>query len=184
MTIGVGYDLGRQAPTANWRDWGGLLADVDIGRLASVSGLADTLAKAALTRVSSVVVPFAAARTVFYLHSLPEYAAMTCRAYPRVENLPADAQAAVLSLVYNRGVAMDGERRREMRALRPLIAARDFAGIAAELRSMKRLWDPQALPGLVDRREKEAQLVEHSQRDYLPSELARVCARLQSTPRR
>lgn len=174
VTIGLGYDLAHQTPSAIRRDWGGLLPDVDIARLASVSGLAGALAKAALARVASVLVPFAAAREVFYLRSLPHYAALTRRAYPGVENLPADAQAALLSLVYNRGAGMDGERRREMRALRQLVAAGDLGGIAAEIRAMKRLWDPRALPGLIDRREKEAQLVENSQRRYVPEEVTRL----------
>jgi hypothetical protein len=39
---------------------------------------------------------------------------------------------------------------------------------------MKRLWDPRVLPGLIERREKEAQLVEHARRAYAPEEFARV----------
>ena len=174
VTIGIGYDLAHQRPEAIRRDWSGLLPDTEIERLASVAGLAGALAKAALARVANVVVPFAAARKVFYLRSLPEYAALTRRAFPGVERLPADAQAALLSLVYNRGAGKQGERHREMAAIGPLVAAADLAGIAAQLRAMKRLWDPRALPGLIDRREREARLVEHARRAYAPAELARV----------
>jgi hypothetical protein len=174
VTIGIGYDLAHQRPEAIRRDWSGLLPDTETERLASVSGLAGALAKAALARVANVVVPFAAARRVFYLRSLPEYAALTRRVFPGVERLPADAQAALLSLVYNRGAALEGERRREMRAIRPLAAAGDLGGIAAQIRAMKRLWDPRVLPGLIDRREREAQLVERALHDYAPQDLAHV----------
>jgi GH24 family phage-related lysozyme (muramidase) len=119
-------------------------------------------------------VPFEAARKVFYLRSLPKYATTTRGAYPGVETLPADAQAGLLSLVYNRGAGKEGDRRREMAAIGPLVAARDLPGVAGQIRAMKRLWDPQVLPGLIDRREKEAQLVERARRQYAPGELARV----------
>jgi hypothetical protein len=174
VTIGIGYDVARQAPATIRRDWAGLLPDADIERLASVSGLAGADAQRALARVANVVVPFAAARKVFYLRSLPVYAAKTRGAYPGVEALPADAQAGLLSLVYNRGAGKQGERRREMAAIAPLVVAGDLAGIAGEIRSMKRLWDPRVLPGLIDRREKEAQLVQQSRRTYAPEELARI----------
>ena len=174
VTIGIGYDLAHQRPEAIRRDWSGLLPDTEIERLASVSGIAGALAKAALMRVANVVVPFAAARKVFYLRSLPEYAALTRRAFPGVERLPADAQAALLSLVYNRGAALEGERRREMRAIGQLAAAGDLGGIAGQIRAMKRLWDPRIVPGLIDRREKEAQLVERALHDYAPQDLAHV----------
>jgi hypothetical protein len=174
VTIGIGYDLAHQGPATIRRDWAGLLPDTDIERLAAASGLAGADAKRALARVANVVVPFAAARKVFYLRSLPVYAAKTRGAYPGVEALPADAQAGLLSLVYNRGAGKQGERRREMAAIAPLVVAGDLAGIAGEIRSMKRLWDPRVLPGLIDRREKEAQLVQQSRRTYAPEELARI----------
>lgn len=174
VTIGIGYDLAHQSPATIRRDWAGLLADADIERLAAVSGLAGARARAALGRVADVVVPFEAARKVFYLRSLPKYATSTRGAYPGVEALPADAQAGLLSLVYNRGAGKEGDRRREMAAIEPLVAARDLPGVAAQIRAMKRLWDPRVLPGLIDRREKEAQLVEQAHRQYAPGELARI----------
>jgi GH24 family phage-related lysozyme (muramidase) len=47
-----------------------------------------------------------------------------------------------------------------MRAIREAVARGDLAEIAAQLRSMKRLWEGQGLGGLIARREEEAQLVE------------------------
>jgi GH24 family phage-related lysozyme (muramidase) len=127
-----------------------------------------------VSSVGDVAVPFAAATEVFAHRSLPAYGRRTKAAYPGVDALPADAQTALVSLVYNRGAAMDGDRRREMRDIVPLVQARDLGGIAAQLRSMKRLWDPAVAPGLITRREREAALVENAERSYADSELVKV----------
>ena len=47
-----------------------------------------------------------------------------------------------------------------MRAIKDLIPEKDYAGIASQLRSMKRLWQGKGLDGLITRREAEAKLVE------------------------
>jgi GH24 family phage-related lysozyme (muramidase) len=65
----------------------------------------------------------------------------------------------------------DIDRRREMRAIRPRVTSGDLAGIAEQIRSMKRLWDPVVLPGLHSRRDKEADLVASADRHYDPAEL-------------
>jgi GH24 family phage-related lysozyme (muramidase) len=51
-------------------------------------------------------------------------------------------------------------RRREMRAIRDAVPRGNLPEIAAQLRSMKRLWERQGLDGLLKRREAEARLVE------------------------
>jgi GH24 family phage-related lysozyme (muramidase) len=105
----------------------------------------------------------------------PRYARDTRRVYPGVEALPADAQGMLLSLVFNRGASMaDTDRRREMRQIRPLVAAADLAGIAARVRAMKRLWDIAELPGLHRRRDREAELIAAADRLYEPEELVAV----------
>ena len=61
-----------------------------------------------------------------------------------------------------------------MRNIVPLVASGNLKGIAREIRSMKRLWDPQKLPGLIKRREKEAVLVENASFNILPEDLVIV----------
>jgi len=56
----------------------------------------------------------------------------------------------------------------------PLVAAGDLAGIAAQLRSMKRLWDPVKQKGLITRREQEAKLVEQASFMVLPENIVMV----------
>jgi len=80
----------------------------------------------------------------------------------------------LLSLVFNRGPALEGPRRREMKAIKPLVQAGDLRGIAAQIRSMKHLWDIEQLPGLHVRRDREAQLIENTRISYPPGELVRV----------
>ncbi len=79
--------------------------------------------------------------------------------YPGVEALHLNAQAALTSLIYNRGASLRAiDSRREMRELVGLVRAQDYAGMARVVRSMKRLWP--GSPGLLKRREREAQLIE------------------------
>lgn len=106
---------------------------------------------------------------VFMCTSLPREITITTKAYPGIDQMPPEVLGAMTSIVYNRGAAMSGERRREMFAIREIIALCAFgeinknsalSRIASEIRSMKRLWVGQGLDGLLKRREAEAKLVE------------------------
>ena len=88
--------------------------------------------------------------------------------------MPADAQAMLLSLVFNRGAKMSGTRRKEMKAIQPLVIQKDLDGIARQIRSMKRLWDVSLLPGLYARRDEEARMITGTDRAYDPSEFVLV----------
>ncbi len=176
VTIGIGYDLGYVSAAQMRRDWGGKIADADVEILEKVCRLKaeDARAKLRLVSIKSVAVSFESASQVFYFSSLPTYAAKCLKAYPGVEQLPADAQAALLSLVFNRGTRKSGTTRREMKAIEPLVATGDLDGIAQQILSMKRLWEGRGLDGLLRRREHEAALVEGSRRDYDPAELVNI----------
>jgi GH24 family phage-related lysozyme (muramidase) len=97
---------------------------------------------------------------VFKARTLPLHSRRTEQAFPGVEQLPADAQGALVSLVFNRGPGMEGDRRREMRAVRDAVAQKDLREIARQIRAMKRIWKGQGLDGLLKRRDAEADLVE------------------------
>ncbi len=176
VTIGIGYDLGYCSAAQCRRDWGGHIADADVAVLETVCRLKADEAQRAVNRASlrSLQVPIDPAREVFYVASLPYHAERCREAYPGVEQLPADAQTALLSLVFNRGTRKSGSRRREMKAIEPLVRTGDLAGIAAEIRKMKRLWEDTRLTGLLLRRDREATLVEESRRVYEPDELVSI----------
>lgn len=173
VTIGIGYDLGQCTKAEFTKDWGNVLSQKDMNTLMAVVGLKGTKAQAALAGCQTVKIPFAKAAQVFYQGTLPIYAGRTRNVYKGLEKLPPDAQGALLSLVYNRGGAInDSDSRKEMKAIVSLVTAGDLKGIAAQLRSMKRLWP--TLPGLITRREKEATLVENASFNLLPEEMVIV----------
>jgi len=174
VTIGIGYDLGYNTAAQIQRDWGNKIADADIVKLKKASGLKTDKAKKELRHLKSINITFENAKTVFSQNTLPRYAAATRKTYPGIEKLFPDAQAALLSLVYNRGTSMSGSKRKEMAAIKPLVLQQDYTGIAQEIKNMKRLWADKNLAGLLKRRDDEADLVSHANRDYNESNLIRV----------
>jgi hypothetical protein len=174
VTIGIGYDVGYNTKTAIDTDWRGKISDADLELLKTAAGVKGAAAGALIAGLKSINVPFAAAREVFYVHTLPRYAKDTRGVYPGIEKLPADAQGALLSLIYNRGTSLTGDRRKEMKEIVALVAARNLAGIADRLTAMKRLWDKDQLPGLHTRRDEEAKLVKNARETYPPQELVKV----------
>jgi GH24 family phage-related lysozyme (muramidase) len=174
ITIGIGYDLGYNTAVQIRKDWAGQLSEMDLEKLIVVSGLKEKTAQQALGNVQSIEVPLSNAETVFYTATLPRFAAATAKTYPGVEDLLPDAQAALLSLIYNRGTSLNGTRRSEMAAIKPLVALADYSGIADQLLAMKRLWENRGLDGLLKRREDEARLIRQADHEYDPADIVRV----------
>ncbi len=165
VTIGIGYDLGFATPDQFKSDWGDCLSAGDCDALTAVIGLTGQNAKARAAALKAITIKRADAERVFMERSVPAAQKQTETAFPGVEKLPADAQGALVSLVYNRGPRLKDrdpkiEDRREMRAIRDAVARGDLGEIATQLRSMKRLWEGKGLGGLVKRRDAEADLVE------------------------
>lgn len=175
VTIGIGYDLGYNSKTTIDNDWRGRIPDEMVEVLKTAAGVKGNAAAAKTAEIKNqVLVPFPSAREVFYIHTLPRYASDTRGIYPGIQNLPADAQGAILSLVYNRGTKLDGDKRREMKAICDLVKSKNLGGIADQFLAMKRLWDKDKLPGLHARRDDEAKLVRNARDTYPPDELIKV----------
>ena len=160
ITIGLGYDLGYEAAGDFENDWKPCLSDGDFTTLSQVLGLKGADAKAKASGLKAVKIKNSDAERVFLERSVPKYQKLTQQAFPGVDDLPADAQGALFSLVYNRGTSMNGDSRAEMRAIRDLVPKGDLQGIADQIRAMKRLWEGKGLDGLLKRRDAEADLVE------------------------
>ncbi len=160
ITIGIGYDLGYVGVTEFRNTWKNFIPDADVQTLSKVVGLKGNAAKNKLAQVKHVVVPYDAARSVFYQFTLSKYAKLVRNIYPKAHLLPPDAQGALLSLVFNRGSSLDGDRRKEMKNIQKYIDPQNLSKIAAEIRAMKRLWPN--VNGLLRRREDEALLVENA----------------------
>lgn len=177
ITIGIGYDLGQGVDSVEEfvSDWTGIIDNTSIERLKVAVRANHTRAKQLLPSLKNIVIPLDAAKQVFYKKTLPKYAKTTIRAFPNVEYLYPDAQGAMLSLIYNRGASMKGDRRKEMLMLKQLIPTKNYVGMARSIRSMKRLWaDDKNLRGLLIRRENEAKFVENANRAYSYDELIRL----------
>lgn len=161
VTIGIGYDVGYASKAQLWDDWRGAIPDAMIERLEEAIGVTGQAAKPLARRLAaSVTAPWEPAIQVHRARVMPRWVALTERALSNPGELSAGSLGALVSLTYNRGASFkkQGDRYREMRAIRTHMEARDFAEIPDELRSMVRLWP--ALPGLQRRRKAEAKLFE------------------------
>jgi hypothetical protein len=174
VTIGVGYDLGYTPKAEIESDWAPHLEAPERAALLTAQGFKGEPARQLTKNLQQVVIPFAHAEQVFYVNTLPRYAKLTRKVFPGIEKLPADAQGAMLSLVYNRGAQVTGERRREMLEIQRLLAAGGsvLEPIAAQFEAMTRLWPE--VKGLRARRVKEAGLVRGARRKYAKEEIIRV----------
>jgi hypothetical protein len=174
VTIGIGYDLGMTPKAQITSDWQSHLTEAELAGLLAVQGVTGAAAKRLLRRLGRIVIPFAVAEEVFYLQTLPHFAARTRAAFPGVAKLPPDAQGAMLSLVYNRGASWLGEPRREMAEIARLLRSPkpDLQAVARQFDSMKRLWPD--MKGLRDRRQREAELIRGADRVYAPGDITRV----------
>jgi GH24 family phage-related lysozyme (muramidase) len=174
ITIGYGYDLGFEPHFE--QDWTGKVAQAWIDRLKQAIGLRGQSARVIAHRFDDIRIPEPVARDVFINRNLPREEKATLDAFPGSQYLTPNAFGALVSIVFNRGPGMiddparpKDQTRREMREIRDLLkvcvatqaAPPELPGkIAAQIRSMKRLWVGKGLAGLLSRREHEAQLVE------------------------
>lgn len=157
ITIGLGYDIGFVSPLQLQKDWASILQPSELERLQKYCGKVGIICKSYLP--IDVTITFEQACKVFYKTSLPKYAKLAANVYDELETLHPWEQTAIVSLVYNRGASIRGERRAEMYQLISAIKNDDDKLMAALLRQMKRLWG-QDQRGLLLRREKEAQFIE------------------------
>jgi GH24 family phage-related lysozyme (muramidase) len=160
ITLGIGYDLGQCTADSFVQDWSPILGDAGCTALKCAIGVKGDAAKALAPQFRAYRVSPSDAEKVFVNCSAPKYLKLTEQAFPGVDKLPPDAQGALFSLVYNRGISMNGDSRLEMRNIRDAVAQGDLAEIAKQLRAMKRLWAGKNMDGLLKRRDAEAALVE------------------------
>ncbi|MCB2194155.1 MAG: peptidoglycan-binding protein [Deltaproteobacteria bacterium] len=168
ITIGVGYDLRYKTEDAFRESWGTHLPPNFLDELARDIARKGSKERAQELKRFGVEVPFKAAWAVFLENTLPRFYADTESVFPSLPRLPGMCRAVLVSLVFNRGTSLDGDRRREMRAIRDILHHADDAALAEQERktillgvedqiiSMKRLWSTNS--GLNKRRQSEANL--------------------------
>jgi len=168
VTIGVGYDLGYVNKAEFTNDWKEL-NQKDFDRLYKVVGIKGVAAKDLIRGLKDISIPWDLSLKVFMNKTVTKFYNLTRETFPNFDNLPEDAKGGLVSLVFNRGNSLEGDRRREMKLIRDgmkLVSTFDqkaLTFIANQIRSMKRIWIGGSIEkGMSRRRDAEAKLIEES----------------------
>jgi hypothetical protein len=162
-TVGIGYDLGYNTEKQFLLDWSPGLNLNFVNALKPLCGLKGEKVKGMIKgEILNVRIPYNIAYDVFVRSSVPRFYKAALTIYPDMIHLNDDTQGALVSMVFNRGTSLVGDRRKEMKAIVELVKKQDYEGIAEEIEKSKRLWEGVGLDGLVIRREAEADLIRDS----------------------
>lgn len=156
VTIGIGYDLGMTPANEIVQAWGPYVSSEDLKVLVGLSGKTGPRAQELLPHVRHLRFTWQTAETVFRETTLPTHFLRTLRIYPQVVDLHGHCAGALVSLVFNRGPALIGDRRAEMADIQSLLKANKLNAIPERFEAMQRLWPNTA--GLRRRRREEADL--------------------------
>lgn len=118
-------------------------------------------------RDAGIEVSWNQAQKIFLNTTWSKFSKLTDRVFLGSDELCDDAYGALVSLVFNRGSSLSGDSRSEMRDIKNLVPQKNYHAIARKIRSMKRLWFGKGVDGLIDRREREAQMVENCESKML-----------------
>ena len=168
VTIGVGYDLGYVNKTEFSEDWKDLPKEV-FDRLYKVVGIKGYNAKNLIRGLRDIVIPWKLSLQVFNNKTVKKFWNLTKDTFPNFDKMPEDAKGGLVSLVFNRGSALEGDRRREMKLIRDgmritnTFDQKALTFIANQIRNMKRIWAGGSIEkGMNRRRDAEAKLIEQS----------------------
>lgn len=156
ITIGIGYDLGYNSSTTVSKDWAEHVSRADLARLVACAGIRGQDAKLLLCSVRDMTILWESAIEVFEEVTVPKFYLQMLRIYPQADELEPNQTAALLSLVFNRGASLSGDRRREMLEIQSALKTGAVHQVPDLLRSMDRLWPD--TKGLRLRRHREADL--------------------------
>lgn len=160
-TVGIGYDLGQTDAATIRADWKGRVADSALQLMIGCSGYTGERGRERTAIVRNAIdIPWSVAIAVHKERVMPRWEGKLIANLPNTNKLSGDCFGALVSLIFNRGTSFgkDGDRYKEMRAIKAHMATQRFDLIPAEIRAMKRLWPD--LKGLRDRRDREAALFE------------------------
>lgn len=158
VTIGIGYDCGYNSRAVILSDWRGLGGDAE--RLATTSGLRGRPARPVAAVLRDILVEWDLALGVFDQVTVTRFWQLARRTYPGFDDLRPNAQAALLSLTFNRGSDLLGDRRYEMRKIAECVPQKDYEGMAYWNRRSIRVWKGTSIyAGMARRRNAEAVLM-------------------------
>ena len=159
-TIAIGIDCGYYTP-AELAQIFSFLPSEQIKLIQGASGKTGSAGKeyTVKLRAAGINVSWDQAEHIFETLTWPKFTRLAEKTFPDLADLHPDAYGAIVSLVFNRGTSLRGDSRREMRTIKLLIPDKQYSKIAAQFRSMKRLWVGKELDGLLERRDAEASLI-------------------------
>jgi GH24 family phage-related lysozyme (muramidase) len=159
-TIAIGVDCAYYTPTELANIFSFLPED-QIELIQEASGKKGEKGKnyTVTLRKAGIEVKWDKALEIFNKLTWPKFTKLAEKEFPGLDELHPDAYGAIVSLVFNRGTAMKGDSRREMRMVRALIPEKNYTKIAQQFKDMKRIWEGKGLDGLLERRDAEADLV-------------------------
>lgn len=168
VTIGVGYDCGYVNKTEFTNDWKDL-PQKDFDKLYKVIGIKGIAAKDLIKGLKDISIPWDLALKVFTNKTVSKFYNLTQKTFPNFDNLPEDAKGGLVSLVFNRGGSLEGDRRREMKFIYDAMKItktfdqKTLTFIANQIRAMKRIWIGGSIEkGMGRRRDAEAKIIEES----------------------
>lgn len=176
VTIGMGYDLKYHSAEELRRDWGDALSPDQIKRLEAYTPTINKKGKqvppkkrpsrAAIVATTDIEVSYSEAVRVFEEKIQPKVESQAYKMFPGLETMDPYTQAAVVSMVYNRGQSMGKKgtlRRKHFMEIKEAVVKRDTTAIAAAIRKMKvEHQHPDTKVGLHRRREAEALTIENN----------------------
>lgn len=158
ITIGLGFDCCYESPERLRRYWGNKLKPSVIDVLAKSHGKYGESAAKFLAKLS-LLIPYETACIVLAQQMndmVPDVIQWITGGKSDMPNITNEQFGVLLSLLYNRGFSVAGDRRKEMRQIQSDLRSGKTKDVGEHLRSMKRLWE--GLGGLQRRREAEARL--------------------------
>lgn len=160
-TVGIGIDCAYYKKEELEEMFSKYVSPAEMKLIVGAVGKSGKAGETYTKKLKGIIITWDESLEIFEKFTLPKFEELAERTFPGADNLCEGAQIALLSLVFNRGTSLTGSRRTEMAKVKKLISKKDYKQIAAEFRSMKRLWtDTESDSDLCDRREAEALLVE------------------------
>ncbi len=139
VTIGIGYDLGQIGDPKQFEaDWGDLLDAAIITKLLPYVHNPNP-SPAELSQIRDIKIPWNAAVEEFEDRTLPQAIQDTRRIYQQLDDLPPESQAALVSLVYNRGGSVAGPARAQMLNIQEDLANGNLNDVPRQFEGMKNL---------------------------------------------
>jgi hypothetical protein len=134
VTIACGVDCGYETADRITSDWSSRIDAEAANRLAQVAGITGQKARSILRSVRDIEVTWPIALDEFREIEVANEYALTIRTYPGADNLRSNAISALVATTYNRGSALSGDSRVDLRVIRSLVPRKDYEGMADALR--------------------------------------------------